>query len=421
MIERIQHIVRSQKNKLITLCDQAVVSGSNFLAGILLTRVLGIESYGSYAIAFLFVLFCSSIHQAFIISPMLSLAVKKEKEEKQRYFGTMLLQQILFSLLAAMLSFFIIQLSTLFAPQWNIASLNTVLPICIACYLMHDYFRKAFYVKLASHKALLIDCIAYGFQWVAFLSLTYFGMLSIVTAYASLLVGFAISTVYGLYTHEKIHTNKRDFNKLLIENWLYARYLVGTALLQWFSGNFFIITAGALLGSSAVGAIRIAQNIMGVLHVFFLALENEVPVKAAMLYHKVGLKQLMFYIRKVSVLGGSLTITILALLAFFSKEILAFLYGSSYVEYHKVLIGFAIIYVFVFFGTTLRFAIRTVEKNKSIFIAYIFSTVFSLLAAKYMIDHYEIYGVLIGIAFTHIIMLTCYVFSLHKEFTVLWK
>lgn len=421
MIARIKKIIKSQKTKLITLCDQAVVSGTNFLSGILLTRELGIDSYGSYAIAFLFVLFCSSIHQAFIISPMLSLGVKKDSTEKTKYFGTLLAQQLLFCMLAILLSFFIIHVSNTIAPEWNISSLASILPLCIAAYLMHDYFRKYFYVKRAASKALKIDLIAYGFQWIALIYLCYTDLLSIYNSYAVLFIAFALSSIYALLQHEKLHVEKNYFKSILLENWFYARYLLGTALLQWLSGNFFIITAGTLLGTSSVGAIRVAQNIMGVLHVFFLALENEVPVKAAMLYNKLGLKQLMHYIKQVGVLGGLLTIGVLTLVAFFSKEILSLLYGSEYVPFATILIGYCIIYLLVFFGTTLRFAIRTVEKNKSIFIAYIISTIFSLFSAKFIINQFDVYGVLVGIVITHVIMLSCYIFSLKKEFAVLWK
>ncbi len=80
--------------KLIPLLDQAIVSGGNFLIGIILTRVLGLQSYGEYSLLWLLVLFASSIQHAGILTPMYTFAPQLEKEKQRTYLHNLLALQL---------------------------------------------------------------------------------------------------------------------------------------------------------------------------------------------------------------------------------------------------------------------------------------------------------------------------------------
>ena len=71
-------LFKLKSNKPLVFLDQAIVSGSNFILGILLARNLGIEGYGYYSLIWLVVLFFSSMQLASLISPMMSLGPKKK-------------------------------------------------------------------------------------------------------------------------------------------------------------------------------------------------------------------------------------------------------------------------------------------------------------------------------------------------------
>jgi len=73
--------------KALVFADQAMVSGSNFILGILLVRWLGLEIYGVYALLWMGVLFALGVNHAFVTKPLLSIAPKMEKEEQRKYFS----------------------------------------------------------------------------------------------------------------------------------------------------------------------------------------------------------------------------------------------------------------------------------------------------------------------------------------------
>ena len=99
----IQKLARMNPSTQLTLMDQALVSGSNFLTAILITRLAGLEEYGFFALAWMGLLLMSSLQQAFIQAPMMSLGPKKSEAEKANYFPASQFLQIGFAVLIFLL------------------------------------------------------------------------------------------------------------------------------------------------------------------------------------------------------------------------------------------------------------------------------------------------------------------------------
>ena len=75
------------------LVDQGVVSGVNFLTMVLLARMLGVEQFGKFSIAWLVLLFFKSIQAALVVAPMMSIGPKQRDDEQALYYGAVILQQ----------------------------------------------------------------------------------------------------------------------------------------------------------------------------------------------------------------------------------------------------------------------------------------------------------------------------------------
>ena len=71
-----------------TVVDQILVSGSNFLTGIILVRGLGLVSFGKFTVAYVILLLANSIQLSFISSPMITLgALCVTDDERRRSLG----------------------------------------------------------------------------------------------------------------------------------------------------------------------------------------------------------------------------------------------------------------------------------------------------------------------------------------------
>ncbi|MEM8888725.1 MAG: MATE family efflux transporter, partial [Bacteroidota bacterium] len=375
----------------------------------------GLEEYGFFALAWMGLLLMSSLQQAFIQAPMMSLGPKKSEAEKASYFPASQFLQIGFAALIFLLISPVIAQADLILPEWKVSELFPILPLAILAYLMQEYYRRYFFINSQAAYALIIDGISYLGMLAGILILYSQDRLISSNIYAVVLISFGSAAVLG-FILAKLSLKKgvTGFSSILREHWNYASWLLGTALLQFFSSNYFLLAAAALLGPLALGALRIAQNLLGLTHVLFQAMENVVPVKAAESYAKEGFSAMKKYLLKLSFRSGMVVLGILLALALSARIVLSLVYGAEYESYAYLLIGYCLFYLSLFPGYPLRYALRSIEHTRPIFISYVFSTVFSLLLAFPMVKRWELLGVVAGLILTQILMQSVYLLSLRK-------
>ncbi len=419
-MNRIKNILVQHQNKLVTLSDQGLVSGINFLVGILLARWIGLENYGFYALIWMVVLFVSSVHQSAFISSLFALLPKKENPTQ--FIKQLMGLQVIFSGLACIAILVLgITLKGTIESIPSISETTIYLTSAIASvFVLNDFLRRIGFAKQQSNAVLIMDLIGFGLQPVLLFALNANDMLDVQGTLAALLVGLSTSSLLGII-RLKCYPTFKNITAITLEVWNYSRFLIGTSLLQWLSGNFYLLTAAGVLGPVALGAIRIAQNVMGVMHVLLLTLENLVPLKAAETLHQKGSAATVKYVFHIFLQAAIPFIGLLVPIAFFRVELLELIYGNSYVDYAFVLLAFCGIYILIFIGTQLRFLIRTFERNSLIFWSYVATSILGLTTANFFVTHYQIHGVLAGIALTQIIMVGFYLFALKSELKWLVK
>jgi O-antigen/teichoic acid export membrane protein len=406
--------VKFQTSGLV-LADQALVSGTNFSIGIILTRLLGIEAYGRFALLWMIILFGLSITQAIISKPLVAIEPKMSRNKAKIYTAAVHGLQLALSFLVVLICIICLTIISQFEPFMDIDLVTTLsLSVALGLIMLYDYYRKYFFLKEDLIKPLITDGILAFGQLTGIYVLYKTGNLSIANTLTVIALVYGIACIIGFIFNVLPTFRSSRLNWIIDKHYDFSKWLIGTVLLQWLSGNFFIIAAGGLIGAAAVGAVRIAQNVIGLTHVIFLAMENIIPVKAAQAFQKGGEKQLFVFLRKVSLQIGWAIILILITIAILAPHILEFLYGASFVPYAYILIGFCIIYLMVYIGYPLRFALRTLETTKPIFWAYVASAIFSLVSASFMIQYWGIHGLLCGLFITQILSQTVYIISLWK-------
>lgn len=403
-----QKIWQTSWNTRLTLLDQVMVSGSNFLLGVLLTRWMGLESYGVFALAWMGVILASSLQQAGILAPMMSLGPKMPDDSQSNYYAATQRFQGVFAFFIGCLAVAVILLSDWGFPSWQMGGLFPVLPLVIMAFVMQEYYRRYFFIKGQPREAFIIDGLAYlgmiGGIGVLFLM----DHLSVFSALGIIAGSFGVATMVGMIFAKLPFSSSYSQKSLILQHSKFSSWLIGTAILQFFSGNYYLIAAGIIIGPTAVGALRIVQNLMGVTHVLFLAMENVVPVKAALAYAKDGWEGMRIYLTVISLKSGVLVGGILFGIALTAKYLLIGVYGNQYLEYSYLLVAYCFFYAFLFPGYPLRYALRAIEHTKPIFIGYVLSTILSLLTAKWMVANWQLMGVVYGLIATQILMQGCY-------------
>lgn len=387
------------------VADQALVSGCNFLTGIMLARLLGLESYGVFTLAWLVVLFFNSLQLATVIQPMMSLSPKYEYGKLNQFYGSMFLLQCLWVVIYSIL----LLMGFYFESQFEfIKELNGFfIPVflVLVSFQLQDFFRRVCFSLEEPSKAFISDLISYAGRLILFILLhVYFELTIDYTLYSiafiSIIALLPIITIAG-----KFKLKHRDHLFILKENYHFSKWLLGSALLQWTTGNYFFVVAGVLLGPIAVGAVKACQNIIGITHVLFQAMENFVPTQASKELHK-GIRELNKYLLKLACIGGLGTVLIIIIVVGFSEPLLKLVYGKEYVEYSYLMNWFGVLYCLTYLSLPIRAGLRAIEKNSIVFSGYIISTAFSLLSAKQIVNLYSELGVVLGSILSQLIMLS---------------
>tara|TARA_B100000767_G_C19736821_1_gene524312 strand:- start:499 stop:1755 length:1257 start_codon:yes stop_codon:yes gene_type:complete len=396
---------KKYKNLNLTLIDQAMVSGVNFVVSVALVRILGIELFGIFSLLWLAILFIQSIQFAVIISPMMSIGPKYLDAEKDSYYAAVLTHQIVFSIISSLILYISIIISSYIFPEWGIKDYAFILALTIFLSQNQDFIRRFSFIKGKVKEAFINDFISYVGRLavlVIFFMQTDLSLKSIFWIFSFTL---SISVIYGITIINKPSFDYKYSLKIFKRNWKTSKWLAGSAIMQWTSGNYFIIAAGAILGPASVGILRAAGNVIGITHILFQGLENIVPASASKNYTDQGTSGLKAYLIKVLFFGGSLFLVLTFIISIFSGEILSFLYGEEYYQYRYILFWYAMVYIVMYSVLPLTIGLRTLENTKPLFFSYLVTTIFSLICAKFFVENFLLSGVMMGMMVNQFIFL----------------
>jgi O-antigen/teichoic acid export membrane protein len=186
-------------------------------------------------------------------------------------------------------------------------------------------------------------------------------------------------------------------------HWKVSRWLTGSALLIWTSGNLFVLAAPVYYGAAAAGVLKASQNLMGVTHVWFQGLDNVVPVETARRLREGGVQSMLAYTRSILLKWGGLTLSFAIILAAAPGLWLRLLYGPEMVQYGYVLRLYALFYVFVFVGGPLRAGLQALEFTVPIFWSYLAMSTFAFAFAVPFAKRLGLNGTMLGLIATQLL------------------
>jgi len=340
------------------------------------------------------------------------LGAKKDQDEQPAYFGAVLMQQFCFALISVFLILGGGSLLVHLVPRWQVEDLLLPLAAVAVGFQTQEFFRRYCFTKIQAKSALLVDGFYYGGQILIFSLLAWNRNLTPVTALWGMAGAALVAIVVGWFrAHGQLAFGLSLFKESVKSHWDFGKWLGGSAVLQWFSGQFFVYVAAAYLSASAAGAIKAAQNILGVTHILFLGMENFVPTRASQIFHTFGRKALNQYLKKVALCGGTATGFICLVAASAPGFWMELLYGASYAKYGYIVLWYAVIYMLIFFSRPLTAGLKALEHTKPTFTAYIVSSLFSLITAPFFVRLFYINGALFGVLCTQVIMVSIFLSS----------
>lgn len=379
------------------LTDQAAVSGTNFLTNVMLARFMGLREFGIFALAWMCVLFVNSLQYALIVAPMMSIGPKQAEKDRPSYFGAIIFQELV---LVALCFVLVYAGLALFGGDFRTVDVrNLAFPLATAAvvYQMQDFVRRYFFATAQSRRAFLDDLLSYVPQLPLLFVLHGAGHLNSVTALWVMSLTSLFGLAVGWLWVERIEFRWASIRSVAAHHWRISRWLGISAVLQWTSGNLFVLAAPVFFGAAAAGVLKASQNLMGATHVWFQGLDNVVPVETARRLHEKGVRSMLAYTRSIILKWGGLTFLFALVMGAAPGLWLRLVYGPQMVQYGYILRLYALLYVLIFLGGPLRAALQAIEFTVPIFWSYLAMTVFSVALAVPMAKWLKLNGIMIGL------------------------
>ena len=398
------------------LADQALVSGVNFLTGILLARYLGLEEFGRFTLVWMAVLFMNSLQYAAIISPMMSIGPKQAADDEAAYYGAVAAQQVGFAALSATLVFAGILLSGLVFPEWQVANLALPLALAAFAFQMQDFLRRYHFTRQRPAMAFASDTVRYLGQLAALIALfTAMDLDSRGVLWVIATTAIAATAIAGIGEPGRLAWKPGCLRTVTRKHWRFGKWLVASGVMQWLSGNLFILATGSILGAAAVGGLRAALNLMGITHILFQGLENVIPVRAAWHIRNGGEPMMWMYLTRAAVYGGLATAAVSAAAFAAPGFWLELIFGNEYRDFAGLLRWFAVMYPILFLCGPVRAGLRAIEHTRPIFVSSLLTAAFSVLSAYPAVVYLGLTGAGGGMLAVNLIMVATLFHAVRKR------
>ncbi len=316
---------------MLSVCDQAVVSGTSFVTSVVIGRFCGKDDLGVYYLALSVVLMLRGIQEQLISAPYYVYCHRREGEELSAYTGSTFAHQFLLLIAAVVgLTGFAVIVSSGYGP----AGFHTTAWVLIGAapfLLLRESIRHFAFGRLSLRSAILVDVAVAAMQLGGLALLFSLNLLSVGLIY--LVMGAACAMAccgWWLLRSESITVKPARILPDWKQNWSFSKW----ALAGHFVGNSasYILPwfVAAVDGTAATGVLAACTTLVGLGNAFMMGLSNYLTPKAAQSFAAGGVRELRRVLKKTAWLFG-ITLGGFAVLSCFVGDLIAVLvYGEHY-------------------------------------------------------------------------------------------
>ncbi len=393
----------------LSLLDQAISSGSNFILNILLARWLGIHEYGFFALATAFLSLFYQVQNALVMEPMSVIGTATYPNEIHSY----LKQQVkihfwiffpLGLLIAAGATVY-----GFFGGEAGVRNILITLGILAAFVQLPWLIRRGFYVLNKPGWAALYS-VFYSVILIGLVFLVYY-LKWLSAQFSFILMGAAslgaLLCISPVFIGLSSAGGKCGASVVWNQNWNYGRWLLLTGFFITLSSQAPIYLSGIFIGPEASGVLKAMLNFiqpmaMSISAIVALALpvlsksRGQGDQQTAQRYRKLLIFSLLF----IAVLYE-------LILIFFSAPIEQLIYDGRYAEFTHLIPLWGIVPILSVLATVFSIKLRVFQKPQGLLLVAIIWTVISLVTGILFINWWGVMGAtistLIGYAATVIV------------------
>jgi O-antigen/teichoic acid export membrane protein len=403
----------------LAIVDQGLISGSNFLIGILLARWLMPEQYGAFALAFSVFLLLSYVYQSFLAEPQAVFSGSAYSRSLRGYLKTLLGIHLILTCFGVVLLGGAAAVAAVLGKGNGLPGALAGVAIASPCILFFWLMRRAFYMNLAPARAavgaFLYFVLVTGGLFVAYKR----SLISPFSAYLLMALG-ALGT--GLFLLSQVRkvlppdtavppTRRQAWHK----HWEYGRWALAVSVVTWIPYYMYYPLVSAFSGMAQAGQLRALMNLSLPMEQSYTALSILFLPYAARICRERGISSAGPLVRRITLLFVAGAVAYWAVLIPLKGPVFHLLYAGKYMEVAHFI-------PYVALGTTMWAAafgpailLRAVESPDSIFYARCVASVLSLLIGVPATRWFGLWGVVWSIIIANLSAFLISMYILHRK------
>jgi len=366
----------------LTILDQGLISGSNFLISVLLARWLTAEQYGAYAIAFGFFVLLQLVYQSLVLEPMSVFGGSTYRNNLRGYFGSLLWIHVILSLAIFLVFGATAGVSRLLGQTAGMPGALAGVTIASPCVLFFWMARRSFYLELSPNQAVVGAFVYSGFVLSALWIFYHHHLLSAFTAFVLIAIG-SLGTGSFLMLRLRLALRpegpRPPTGTIWQQHWRYGAWALMSCFASWVPANIFYPILGSFGTMAQSGQLKALMNLTLPLEQTKAALSMLLlPYAAGVQDEKDDSSRAWTLTLRMTVLGVGISIVYWGLIIPLDRPLFQLLYSGRYMEvaHHIPLVAVGSIFWSAAYGPAL--ALRGMKSPASVFAAYTFAAVASL-------------------------------------------
>jgi O-antigen/teichoic acid export membrane protein len=378
--------------------DQALISASNFSVMVLLARQLGPQDFGVFVLEYTALLFAASIQTAVITGPHNVLGAVRADSAYAQFTTSLAIGQ-------GILSVTVIAVTMVagLALQYSDSTVSgdvLILGPVIAAWQMQEFIRRVLYTQSDYLGAFSNDLAAYGGQILLLFTVSQSSNLSIRSALFTIGLSSGVGVLLGLsQLRPNIlwYVDSGHLREDLIETWAYSRWLIGSSLSYWLSGQLYFLLAAGFVGAQGLGTLRALQNLLAPTHILLRTVDSALPSATARAFNATGLEGVVRLLRRTAVPGAAGMAVYCLSVAVCSMQLTKHVIGPQYQDYYWIIPFYSLVYFLEYLSVVAAVVLKGVGDTRSIMWSTTLSAAISLSAGVALVAWYGMAGVVAGL------------------------
>lgn len=386
--------------------DQALISVSNFVVGMVLARYVAAEEYAVYVLAFSAFLFLAGFHNSFVLEPMTVVGPSSYRNRLPGYFGRVIALQSVATVGIALLA---VALQWLLPHGIGVSTqvmygVGTAFP----CILLYWTMRRAAYIEgkyahatIAAliYNVVLIASLVTVYQAHALTSGNAFLLQALAGVCASLYLWLRLSVAF------RTQAEAPSLGQISSQHCGYGRWASATTIVHWLSGEAYYVTVALVLRLEDVAALRAVQNVGAPFAQFVTAMGLLFLPRTAAAFADKGVDGVAAIVKRLVAVFAAGAAAYMFFICIWGGSVLRMLYAGKYQAY-EYLLPYVMLYVVVTAATQgILLGLRAMQSLSDVFLSYCAAAATTLAAGIGLASLWKLQGAIAGL------LCTSFVFS----------